>query len=232
MSGDMTKIKSRDGGEFSVYLSKPSTGSGPGVVMIQEIFGITPWLKEIADVFADQGYVVIVPDFFWRLEPDFVADPAIESQRTKGFQYRSQLDHPKAVEDVDSCLEALKALPECNSKLTVVGFCLGGTFAYLSSTRLQIDAAVSYYGTQIHQYLEEADKVNCPLLLHMAEHEDNFPIEDTNRIRKALGDGPNVTLHMYDTGHAFANSSRADKYDKTAADLAHKRTFKLLDTLT
>jgi len=116
--------------------------------------------------------------------------------------------------------------------LTVVGFCLGGTFAYLSSTRLQIDAAVSYYGTQIHEYLEEADKVNCPFLLHMAEHEDNFPIEDTNRIRNALGDDPNVTLYMYDTGHAFANSGRADKYDKTAADLAHKRTFKLLDTLT
>jgi carboxymethylenebutenolidase len=231
MTGEMTKIASGDGGEFGVYLSKPSSGSGPGVVMIQEIFGITPWLKEIADEFAGQEYVVIVPDFFWRLEPGFVADPANESDLAKGFQYRSELDHRKAVEDVDSCLGALKAIPECNGKVTVVGFCLGGTFAYLASIRLQIDAAVSYYGTQIHEYLEEAAMVSCPLLLHMAEQENNYTMEDTGRIQKALGDGPNVTLHMYDAGHAFANSSRADKFNKAAAEKAHERTFNFLQRL-
>ena len=232
MTGEMIDIASKDGRTFSAYLSQPTAGKGPGVVMIQEIFGISPWLKETADDFAARGYVVIVPDFFWRLEPGFVADPAIESQRMKGFEYRSRLDHPKAVDDVGSCLAALGAEPRCNGKLAVVGFCLGGTFAYLSSTRLPIAAAVSYYGTQIHEYLEEGDKVGCPLLLHMAEHEDNFPPEDTVRIRGALGDTPNVTVHMYDTGHAFANSGRADKYDQASAELAHQRTFELLVSLS
>jgi carboxymethylenebutenolidase len=231
MTGVMTKIAFGDGGEFGVYLSKPATGRGPGMVMIQEIFGLTPWLKEIADDFAGRGYVVIVPEIFWRLEPGFVADAAIESDLAKGFQYRAQLDHPKAVEDIDSCLNALKALPECNGKVSVLGFCLGGTFAYLSATRLQIDAAVSYYGTQIHEYLDEADKVACPLLLHMAAQENNYSTEEAERIRSALGDGAGVTLHSYDCGHAFANSGRADKFDKAAAAMAHKRTFEFLGGL-
>lgn len=90
MAGETIKIASKDGGEFSAYLSKPDSGTGPGIVMVQEIFGLTPWLKKTADMFAGQGYVVVVPDLFWRFEKDFIADPENPDEFKKGIVYRDE----------------------------------------------------------------------------------------------------------------------------------------------
>lgn len=228
---DLTQITSKDGGTFDVYFSKPSEGSGPGVVMIQEIFGITRWMKEVADHFAGQGYLVAVPDLFWRMQPNFVGSADVEAELKQGFEFRARLDHARAVDDMVSCMDALKEDPRCNGKMAVTGFCLGGTMAYFAATRLKVDAAVSYYGTQIHQHLEEAPNVSCPLILHMAMGESNYTAEDGDRIRAALKDSPHVSIYDYDTGHAFANSDRPNMYFPEETELAHRRTFELLERL-
>ena len=231
MSGEMINIAAEDGGSFSAYCAKPASGSGPGIVMIQEIFGVSDWVRKTADRFAENGYTVIAPDMFWRFAPNFVAQPSNEEDFQKAFSYLQQVDHDTAVDDIKACLDLLKSTPECNGKIGVTGFCLGGTFTYLAAARLDVDGAVAYYGTQIHQYLDEGKNVTCPTILHMGEHDETFTVEDRGKIHAALIGKPNVAIYMYDAGHAFANSDRPDVYNDEAAELAHKRTFELFEQL-
>ncbi|MBT4590331.1 MAG: dienelactone hydrolase family protein [Rhodospirillaceae bacterium] len=232
MSGAMINIAAKEGGSFEAYCAKPAGGSGPGIVMVQEIFGITDWIKQMAERFAEQEYLVIAPDMFWRMDPGFVADPSKPEELEQAFGYLQTVDHEKAVDDIDAALEALKTMPECNGKVGVTGFCLGGTFTYLAAARLNIDGAVAYYGTQIHEYLDEGKQVTCPLQIHMGELDDTFSVEDRNKIHGALIGKPNIAIYMYDdAGHAFANSDRLDAHNLAAAEAAHERSFRLFDKL-
>ena len=231
MSGEMINITAKDGGSFSAYCAKPESGNGPGIVMIQEIFGITDWIKKMADRYAEQGYVVVAPDMFWRFDPDFVADPSKPEELEKAFEYLQSVNHDNVVEDMATSLAAVKAMPECNGKVGVTGFCFGGTFTYLAAARLEIDAASAYYGTQIHEYLDEGKNVTCPIIFHMGEQDDTFSVKDRNKIHGALIGKENVSIYMYDAGHAFANSDRPDAHNLEAAEAAHERSFKLFDTL-
>ena len=231
MAGKIIRVTSSDGGEFDAYLARPSAGPVPGIVLIQEIFGLTPWVKKISDQFAEHGYLVLAPDMFWRLEPNFVADWATEEERQKGLKFRGEIDHAKGIEDISAAAESLKAMAECNGKIGVTGFCMGGTFAYLAAARLDIDAAVSYYGTQVHEFLGEGSKVTCPMMFHMGDHDDAVSIEDRNRIHAALIGIPNIAIYRYDAGHAFANSDRPDLHLPDVALKAHARTFEVFDQL-
>lgn len=231
MSGQTIDMTAKEGGKFSAYLAKPESGTGPGIIMIQEIFGITNWVKSTADRFADNGYTVIVPDMFWRFDANFVAEPGNEEGFQKAFSYLQKVDHTTAVDDMEVCAGFLRGMPESNGKVGVTGFCLGGTFAYLAAARLDVDAAIAYYGTQIHEYLDEGKNVTCPTILHMGEHDEAFSVEDRNKIHGALIGMPNVDIYMYDAGHAFANSGRPDAYSEEAAEAAHKRSFALFDQL-
>ena len=125
MTGQDIRISSADGGEFGAYLATPDSGQGPGIVMLHEIFGVTRWIRETADLFAAQGYCVLAPEMFWRLEPDFVADFRIPEERERGFRYRGLIDHDKAIEDIAASIERLKALSQCNGKIGVTGFVPG-----------------------------------------------------------------------------------------------------------
>ena len=230
-SGTTIQIQADDGGTFAAYLAPPPAAPGPALVLVQEIFGITDWIRETADMFAAEGYVVAAPDMFWRLEPNFVADHDVPEQRRQGLAYRGEIDHGKGVSDIDALLRHLCGLPACNGRKAVFGFCLGGTFAYLSSTRLEIDKAVSYYGTQIHEFLDEGKNIGCPLMMHMGEHDDAFPVEDRNRIHAALIGIPHVSIYMYDAGHAFCNTHRPSHYVAEEARKAHERTLTFFGSL-
>ena len=154
--GERIKLTASDGsGEFGAYLSPLPAKPGPGIVMLHEILGITPWIEEVADQFAARGYCVAAPDMFWRLEPNFVADYRIPEQREKGLQFRGEINHDKAVEDIVTAIENLQARLECNGKIGVIGFCMGGTLTYLSAARLKPDAAVVYYGTEVQFFLKK-----------------------------------------------------------------------------
>ncbi len=231
MTGQMIDIEAKEGGKFTSYLAKSTSENGPGIVMIQEIFGVTDWMKQTADRFAENGYTVIAPDMFWRFAPNFVAKPGDEEDFQKAFSYLQQVNHDTAVDDIEVCADHLKGMSECNGKIGVTGFCLGGTFTYLSAARLDIDGAVAYYGTQIHEYLDEGKQVTCPTILHMGEHDETFTVEDRGKIHAALIGKPNVAIYMYDAGHAFANSDRQDVYNAEAAELAHQRSFELFAQL-
>ena len=231
MNGSMIELEARDGGSFGAYLSQPAAGPAPAVIILPEIFGITPWIKTISDQYAEQGYLVCAPEVYWRLHPGFVANEAVEAEFEQAFAYRGELDRDQAVEDLGAVADQLRAMPECTGKVAMAGFCLGGTLAYLSATRLNPDAAVIYYGTQVHEHLDEAGNVGCPTLVHIAEQDPFVAAEHNQQIQAALAGNPHVTIHTYDTGHGFANADNAHNYAPDAAALAHRRSFDLLEGL-
>ena len=176
MLGQMITIPASDGGEFGAFQSlSADTDPVPGIVLLHEIFGVTGWIKDTADMFAQQGFCVVAPDMFWRLQPNFVADFNIPEQRQAGMRHKANIDHGKAVDDIAAAMAHLKALPECNGRIGVTGFCTGGTLAYLAATRLKPDAAAPYYGTQIHGCLDEGKNIACPTIFHMGTQDDHVP---------------------------------------------------------
>ena len=230
--GERIKLTaSDDSGEFGAYLSQLPANPGPGIVMLHEILGITPWIEEVADQFAARGYCVAAPDMFWRLEPNFVADYRIPEQREKGLRFRGEINHDKAIEDIVTAIENLQARPECNGKIGIIGFCMGGTLTYLSAARLKPDAAVIYYGTEVQNFLGEGPNISCPTIFHAGDHDHHVPLELLKEIRGALEGLPSVTFHLYDADHAFANTHRPELFSADPTEQAHVRSFKLLDTL-
>jgi carboxymethylenebutenolidase len=233
MSGQQIKISAAAGGAFDAYLALPSgqPAPAPGIVMLHEIFGVTDWVRETADLFSGHGFCVAAPDMFWRLEPNFAADFNDLAQRAQGIRYKEAIDHDAAMEDIAAVMTRLKSMPECNGKIGVTGFCTGGTLAYLAAARLDVDAAAPYYGTQIHEFLDDGKNIACPAIFHMGDSDEHVPGDIADLVAAALAGLPDIAIHRYDTGHAFAHAGRLDHYSGAASRAAHARTFGLFDRL-
>jgi carboxymethylenebutenolidase len=226
MAGRYVTVKAKDGGSFKAYLATPWKGSGPGIVLLQEIFGINAYIRSVADYYAEEGYVVLAPDLFWRIEPGIELG-FTDADRQKAFAYREKFDVDKSVEDIGATIAALRSLPECKGKIGAIGFCLGGLLAYLSAARLGVDCAVSYYGVGIEKVLKEAGKIKCPMVFHIAEKDKYTPPEVVDAIRKSFVDRPEIEIYVYPgLDHAFSRKGGAN-FDKPAAMMAHSRSIAL-----
>ncbi|HVO17248.1 MAG TPA: dienelactone hydrolase family protein [Alphaproteobacteria bacterium] len=211
-------------GKFSGYLAKPKSGKGPGILLIQEIFGVNKVMRDLADGFAGQGYVVLCPDLFWRQEPGIQITDKTDAEWQRAFGLYKGFDEAKGVEDLQTTLATLRKTEGCSGKVGSVGYCLGGKLAYLMATRSDADANVGYYGVGIEGALGEAKSIKKPLLLHIAEKDQFCPPEAQKKIKDALKGNSQVTIHSYaGCDHAFARVGGAH-YDKAAADQANKRT--------
>ena len=218
----MVTIKSFDGGEFDGYLALPAGGYGPGIVVLQEIFGVNGFMRSVADWYAAHGFVALCPDLFWRMERGV---ELTEADRPKAFKLYQDLDEAKAVEDSAAALEFLRKHSSCSGRAGAVGFCLGGNLAYLLSVRYKPDCAVGYYGVSIEKSLDEANNLSNPLLLHIAGADQFCPPEAQAQIHAALDVNPLVKIHDYPgLGHAFGRVG-GDHYDAAATELAHLRSL-------
>ena len=232
MSSKFVELPSSDGDAFDAYLSMPAGDEGPGVVMIPEIFGVNEGLRQCADLFAGQGYMVLAPDIFWRLERNVQLDYG-ESGYKKAFALHHAFDYEQGMADMNDAIEWLRDQPFCTGRVCATGFCLGGTMAYLAAARTNIDAAAGYYGTRIQNFLGDAAKIKRPLLLHFGEDDHTTPPEILNPILGAIDGNDSVTPYIYEgTGHAFANPGRPETYRESVAALAHSRTFALFAEAT
>ena len=219
------RVRATDGsGEFDAYLAVPAAGKGPGIVLAQEIFGVNKTMRELADYYAEEGYVVLVPDLFWRQEVGVELDERTQFDRALAL-YQG-FDEAKGVEDIQATLNALRALPEFAGQTGVLGFCLGGKLAYLAACRTDCDVAVAYYGVGIENALGEADRLGGKrLVLHIAENDGFCPPEARDAILKALSSRPGVELYVYPgVDHAFARLG-GDHYHKPSALMAHQRSI-------
>jgi carboxymethylenebutenolidase len=221
-------IRAADGGSFSAYLATPKSGKGPGIVLIQEIFGINKVMRDLADGFAAQGYTVMCPDLFWRQEPGVQITDKTEAEWKKAFALMQGFNTDKGVDDLKSTLAALRKHPACTGKAGSIGYCLGGKLAFLMATRSDSDANVSYYGVGLVDLLGEAKNIKKPLLLHVAEKDQFVPPDQQKKVIEALKGDKLVTIYTYPgADHAFARVG-GQHYDKKAADLANQRTAEFL----
>lgn len=217
-------------GPMMGYLAIPKSGSGPGIVVIQEIFGVNQNVRDICDTYAADGYVALAPDLFWRIEPGISITDQTEEEWAQAFDLFGKYDVPVGVQDVQSTINALRARAECTGKVGAVGFCLGGLLAYLTSARTDIDASVGYYGVGIQEMLDERKNISKPLMLHVPEEDEFIPKEAQDAILSGLADNPHATLHTYaGRDHAFTRIGGAH-YNEKDARLAHGRTLDFFKT--
>ena len=228
MNGKMIEIPTGDGASMGAYLALPESGSGAGLVLLQEIFGINQSLRETADLFAEEGYVTIVPDLFWRIEPGIDLGYS-ESEFAKAIDLMGKFYLDQGIEDIGATLKALRAREECTGKAGCVGFCLGGKLAYLTAARQDVDVAVSFYGVGIEGYLAEAGSISCPLQMHFAALDQHVPEAAVNEISGQFEGRDNVEIYIYpNVDHAFYNHGRPTVYDRPASMMAHSRTIAAL----
>lgn len=220
-------IASHDGKSFGAYLAVPAAGHGPGLVLCQEIFGVNDFMRRAAQLLAEEGYVVLVPDLFWRQQPGIqLTDGPADMPRA--FELYQGFDVELGLKDIASTIGALRGLPEQQGGVGVLGYCLGGKLAYLAACRTDVDVAVGYYGVGIENSLEEAANLRGRLVLHIAEQDGFCPPEARQRILAALGGKPGVELYVYPgMDHAFARTG-GDHYDKPSALMAHQRSMAAL----
>ena len=214
-------------GTFSGYLALPPSGTGPGLVLAQEIFGVNHVMKSLADKYAEEGYVVLVPDLFWRIKPGIVLGYSEEDWQ-KAFDCYQKFEVEPGIEDIQAAITALRSHSACTGKVGVVGFCLGGLLSYLSAARTDCDAAVCYYGVGIEGHLDEAKNIRCPTVLHFAENDQFVPREAFAKINKALKAFENIDVFDYmGVDHAFAREGETH-FHRPSALIAHTRSLTCL----
>jgi len=216
------------GGSFSAYLAAPSSQPRAGIVLIQEVLGVNKNMRQTADNFAKAGYLVLVPDLYWRLEPNVQLDPEDKDDWAKAFELLKAFDVDSGVEDLKTSLSFLRQYPSSTGKVGSLGFCLGGKLAYFMATRSNADANVSYYGVEIDKNLAEAAKIQKPLILHMAGNDEYVLPSAQATIQQGLKDNPLVTIYRYERmNHGFSRVG-SSAYRKEAAELASDRTLAFL----
>ncbi|MBK3777127.1 dienelactone hydrolase family protein [Azospirillum sp. YIM DDC1] len=218
-------IPAGDGGSFSAYVAKPAGGGpAPGLVVIQEIFGVNQVMRDLCDGFAAQGWLAVCPDLFWRQEPGVQITDKTQEEWNRAFALMNGMDQDKAVDDLKATLAWLRQNPDCTGKAGAVGYCLGGRLAFMMAARSDSDANVSYYGVGLDGLVGEAASITKPLLMHIAEKDQFVPAEAREKVLAAVKGNPNVTAHVYPgMDHAFARAGGAH-FDAEAADLANGRT--------
>ncbi|MFV2176519.1 dienelactone hydrolase family protein [Actinomadura sp. LOL_016] len=204
----------RVGGQFD--LTVWGEGPGPGVLLVQEIFGVGEYLEAVAEDLVALGYVVGAPDMFWRIEPNWAVRHD-EQAVPRGMSMVSRFDWDAGIEDLEAALGVLRGLPEVG-RVGVLGFCFGGNLAYLLASRVELPA-VSFYGSAVPGWVDRMESVRGPLQLHFGGDDPYIPREDVAKVERAARDG--VEVHVQeDGGHAFHNRKAPMFYQEAPAERA------------
>ena len=220
MNSSWIDVAAADQGSFKAYLSLPPAGKGPGIVLIQEIFGVNEHIRAVADQYAMDGYCVLAPDVFWRQQPRVDLGYS-EEDMGKGFAIMHKVDFAQAVQDLAATVKALRALPACSGKVATLGYCMGGLLSYLSAANAGVDAAVVYYPGGIADQLGLAEKITCPILFHLAGDDQYIPPATIAAMQKAFEGRAGAAVHVYPGAHHGFNCWVRPSYEQRAAALAH-----------
>jgi carboxymethylenebutenolidase len=216
-------------GAFDLHVWLPDAGSGPGLVLFQEVFGVGPYIRAVGQRLADLGYVVGAPDLFWRLERNWESTHD-EAGLQASMAMVQKFDFGTGVADSVAAVAAVRALPEVSGGTGVIGFCLGGTLAWLVAAAADPDVAVSYYGSGVAGALAQADAVSCPIIFHFGDTDPYLPAEQIEAIRAEVGDREDVSIVVQaGAGHAFDNHESAMFWNETAARAAWVETLAFLE---
>jgi carboxymethylenebutenolidase len=207
-------------GTFALHLWLPESGSGPGMLLLQEIFGVGPYIRAVGERLAEMGYVVGAPDVFWRIQPGWEADHD-EAGLNASLALIGQFDFTKGIEDCVAALGRLRDEPEVRGGCGVIGFCMGGLLTYHVAASADPDVAVSYYGSNIAAGLGRAADVNCPIQFHFGESDGYIPLDQVDAIKEAFAAKADAEVHVQPAaGHAFDNHESAMFHHPEAAAAA------------
>ena len=206
-------LSASDGHKFQAWYSPPQGRPKAGMVVIQEIFGVNHHIRDVTDRYAREGYLAVAPALFDRYQRNFDVgydDAGVAA----GREIMTKMDWEKAMLDIEATRVSLASL----GSIGVVGFCMGGSLAWLCATRLQFKAAVCYYGGKVSQYSRE--KPTCPVIMHFGKEDHGIPLTTVDEFKAAQ---PRIPVFLYDAGHGFACNERGS-FNQHAADEAWKRT--------
>lgn len=218
--GETITLSAGDGHRLAAYIARPDGVARAGLVVCQEIFGVNAHMRDVADGFAAEGYLAVCPALFDRLERGVELGYS-DDETARGRALRTALAWDDVMLDVGAAAEEMRTGAPSNA-VGVIGYCWGGSVAWLAACRLTLQAAVSYYGGQVHEFRAETPR--CPVQFHFGTKDPIIPNEQVEEIA-ALH--PDIPLYTYDAGHAFDCTPRPD-YDPAAAALARQRTLDFL----
>lgn len=221
----LVAVPTRDG-DMPAHLWLPPSGSGPGLLLLQEIFGVSDYIRSRGAELAELGYVVLAPEIYWRL--DGSVDESRADFMDQALGLLQQVDWDLAVSDAVAALDALRGRPEISGGVGVLGFCFGGGLAFNVAAVADVDVLVAYYGSALPQLLHLADRVTAPSLHHFGTADTYIPLEKIEEIRSAV-EGPEVEFYLHEgAGHAFDNPHPMFLHEPARLD-AWRRTTEFLD---
>jgi carboxymethylenebutenolidase len=227
------KIAAADGVEFDCHVTLPASGSNPALVIMSSIFGVNEDVREAAADLAEKGVVVAAPDLFARTDPGPM-DRSEDGERRARERSADRVPLiEQAVKDLADVIAVLKAMPECNGRIAVLGLCYGGPFAFLGPSRLGCDAGLAFHGTAVQEYLDEVPKVgDVPIRLHWGDEDTACPPEALAAVRAATEGMANVEITIYPgVHHGYSGRSSPKGWNEAAAADSWASALAVIDTL-
>ncbi|MHB8515681.1 MAG: dienelactone hydrolase family protein [Dehalococcoidia bacterium] len=216
MAGDTVSFAS-NGGQTSGYLARPASGKGPGVIVIQEWWGLVPHIEDVADRFARAGYLALAPDLYH-------GQKTTEPDEAGKLMMAMKMD--QAAKDMSGAYDYLKGHDACTGKVGSVGYCMGGGLSLYIATLKPVDACVVYYGV-LQGVQPDLSKLAGPVLGHYGSDDAWASPQAAHDLEQRIRDaGKHAQMYIYEgTGHAFFNDTRPEAYNKAAAELSWERTL-------
>jgi carboxymethylenebutenolidase len=224
---DRITVKGHNG-EFGAYVVRPNALPAPAVVVLHEVFGVNADIRQTCNELAEQGFVAVAPEMYWREEADVNLSVTSEADWQHGLRLNQAFDRDAGARDIRDTAILVAKLPECTGRVAVLGYCIGGLMTFLTTARFGADAAVVYHGGDTEKYLDETNRIDAPLLMHLGEEDEFISKAAQAEIKAALAKKPNATVYSYPGQyHAFSRHNGAH-YNAAAAALAHERSYAFL----
>lgn len=215
-------------GSFGAYLSLPRGGKGPAIVLLQEIFGVNQHIRNVADQYAADGYVVLAPDLFWRQGARIELGYDDVSWK-RAVELMQATDFEKAQADVAATVKVLRGLDgAAGQKVASIGFCFGGKLSFHTAANGLVDAAVCYYGGGIQNALQRAADIKVPVVMHFGAADSHIPLDAVTSIAEAFDSNEEVEIHVYEGAEHGFNCNHRASYQQRAAAQAHGNSLLFL----
>jgi carboxymethylenebutenolidase len=222
--GTRTESVAVEDGAFDLTIWVPERGHGPGMLLLQEIFGVGAYIRGVGADLAALGYVVAAPDMFWRMQPGWAPENNEEGLK-RSMEMVSHFDGQAGMTDLEAALDRLTSLPEVSGGTGAIGFCFGGSLAYALAARAKLACMVSYYGSQVPGSLELIESIDCPAQFHFGGSDPYISRDQVAAVERAVADRPDMEIHVQeDGGHAFHNRESALFYQPEPAARAWRLT--------